>query len=225
VLGKLIALLMLVLPASLRAELGRKLLGWDIDPTARIGRSLIMVKHLTMGPESSIGPFNMIRGLDELRLGRGATIASRNYIQAHPIAREVLARQKQEHDPSLILGDWSKLTVGHEIDVSDRVEIGDWAGLVGYRCQILTHSLDLVRDIQITSPVVIGERSAVMSGCILLSGTTVPARSIVSAGSVVTTKLTKEQTFYRGNPAEAVRELPDLRIFHRDEDAARRYHL
>jgi acetyltransferase-like isoleucine patch superfamily enzyme len=225
VLGKLIALLMLVLPASLRAEFGRKLLGWDIDPTARIGPSLIMVKHLTMGPESSIGPFNMIRGLDELRLGRGATIASRNYIQAHPIAREVLARQKQEHDPSLILGDWSKLTVGHEIDASDRVEIGDWAGLVGYRCQILTHSLDLVRDIQITSPVVIGERSAVMSGCILLSGTTVPARSIVSAGSVVTTKLTKEQTFYRGNPAEAVRELPDLRIFHRDEEAARRYHL
>ena len=224
-LGKLIALLMLVLPPSLRAEVARKVLGWDIDPTARIGRSLIMVKHVTMGPESSIGPFNMIRGLDELRLGRGATIASRNFIQAHPIAREVLARQKQAHDPSLILGDWSKLTVGHEIDASDRVEIGDHAGLVGYRCQILTHSLDLVRDIQITAPVVIGEHSAVMSGCILLSGTTVPARSIVSAGSVVTTKLTKEQTFYRGNPAEAIRELPDLRIFHRDEEAARRYHL
>jgi acetyltransferase-like isoleucine patch superfamily enzyme len=224
-LGKLIALVMLVLPAPLRAELARKVLGWDIDPTARIGRSLIMVKHVTMGPESSIGPFNIIRGLDELRLGRGASIASRNYIQAHPIAREVLARQKQEHDPSLILGEWSKLTVGHEIDASDRVEIGDFAGIVGYRCQILTHSLDLVRDIQITSPVVIGERSAVMSGCILLSGTTVPARSIVSAGSVVTTKLTKEQTFYRGNPAEAVRELPDLRIFHRDEEASRRYHL
>jgi acetyltransferase-like isoleucine patch superfamily enzyme len=48
-----------------------------------------------------------------------------------------------------------------------------------------------------------------MSGCILLSGTRVPARSVVSAGSVVTTKLTKEQTFYRGNPAEAVRALPD----------------
>jgi acetyltransferase-like isoleucine patch superfamily enzyme len=225
VLGKLIALLMLVLPPSLRAELGRKVLGWDIDPTARIGRSLIMVKHVTMGPESSIGPFNVIRGLDELRLGRGATIASRNFIQAHPIAREVLARQQQKHDPSLILGEWSKLTVGHEIDASDRVEIGDHAGLVGYRCQILTHSLDLVRDIQITSPVAIGEHSAVMSGCILLSGTTVPARSIVSAGSVVTTKLTKEQTFYRGNPAEAVRELPDLRVFHRDEEAARRYHI
>jgi acetyltransferase-like isoleucine patch superfamily enzyme len=36
----------------------------------------------------------------------------------------------------------------------------------------------------------------------------VPARSIVSAGSVVTTKLTQELTFYRGNPAEAIRALP-----------------
>ncbi len=222
-LSKIVALLMLVLPPKYRAELARKVLGWDIDPTAHIGRSLIMVKHVTMGPESSIGPFNMIRGLDELKLGKGATIASRNYIQAHPIAREVVSRQKQEHDPSLILGDWAKITVGHEIDCTDRVEIGDWAGLVGYRCQILTHSLDLVRDLQITSPVTIGENSGVMSGCILLSGTQVPARSILSAGSVVTTRLTKEQTFYRGNPAEAVRELPDLRVFHRTEEDARRY--
>jgi acetyltransferase-like isoleucine patch superfamily enzyme len=176
-----------------------------------------------MGPDSNIGPFNIIRGLDELKLGTGATIASRNYIQAHPIAREVLSRQNAAHDPSVILGDWAKITVGHEIDASDRVEIGDWSGLVGYRCQILTHSLDLVRDIQITNPVKIGQYTAVMSGCILLSGTTIPDRCIVSAGSVVTTKLTKEQTFYRGNPAEAVRELPDLKIFHRTEDDARRY--
>jgi carbonic anhydrase/acetyltransferase-like protein (isoleucine patch superfamily) len=47
-----------------------------------------------------------------------------------------------------------------------------------------------------------------MSACILLSGTSVPARSIVSAGSVVNTKLTKELTLYRGNPAEPVRDLP-----------------
>ncbi len=71
----------------------------------------------------------------------------------------------------------------------------------------------------------IGGRSAVMTGCMLLCGTTVPARSIVSAGSVVTTELTTEQTLYRDNPAEAVRELPDLRIYHRDEESARRYHI
>jgi hypothetical protein len=41
---------------------------------------------------------------------------------------------------------------------------------------------------------------------------------VVSAGSVVATKLTDELTFYRGNPAEPVRSLPaSLGIFHRGE--------
>lgn len=220
---KLVALLMLFLPGPLRAELARKVLGWDIDPTAYIGRSIILAEHVTMGPESSIGPFNVIRGLEELRLGKGASIGTRNWIQVHPIARRVLQTQGHSHEPSLVMGEWSKITVGHEIDCSDLVEIGAWGGLVGYRCQILTHSMDLVRDIQVTNPVIIGENSGVMSGCILLSGTRIPARCIVSAGSVVTTKLTKEQTFYRGNPAEAVRELPDLKVFHRTEEGERRY--
>ena len=58
-----------------------------------------------------------------------------------------------------------------------------------------------------------------MSGCILQSVTRVPARAVVSAGSVVTTPLTTEQEFYRGNPAELVRELPDhLAYFHSGEE-------
>jgi acetyltransferase-like isoleucine patch superfamily enzyme len=223
VVPKIVALLMLVLPARLRAELARRILGWDIDPSAYIGRSIVMVKHVTMGPDSSIGPFNVIRGLDELRLGLGASIGTRNWIQTHPIARQVLQAQGQSHEPSLIMGDWAKITVGHEIDCTDLVTIGEGSGLVGYRCQVLTHSLDLVRNRHVTSPVEIGDSTGVMSGCILLSGTRVPSRCIVSAGSVITTKLTKEQTFYRGNPAEAVRELPDLRVFHATEEDHRRY--
>jgi acetyltransferase-like isoleucine patch superfamily enzyme len=75
----------------------------------------------------------------------------------------------------------------------------------------------------VTGPVVIGDYSGVMSASVLLSGTRVPARSIISAGSVVTTRLTKEQTFYRGNPAEPVRDLPDLPAFHRGDEEERRY--
>ena len=115
------------------------------------------------------------------------------------------------------------ITVGHEIDCSDRVELGDYASFAGFRSQILTHSLDLVRDRFVTGPVEIGDRSAVMSGCLLLSGTRVPRRCIVSAGSVVTTKLSNELTFYRGNPAQAVRSLPaNLRFFRRGEADAER---
>ena len=69
-----------------------------------------------------------------------------------------------------------------------------------------------MRDKYAAGPVVLGEYAVVMSGCMLLAGTRVPARSVVAAGSVVDTRLTDELTLYRGNPAVAVRELPAARL-------------
>lgn len=210
-----LALVMMVLPARLRREIGVRVLGWDIHPTAYVGRSVIRVRRLTMGPGAAIGPRNVIRDLEELRMGEGAIIGERNAIVGWPLASDVF-RHSPNRDPSLVLGRYAMITVGHEVDCCDRVELGDYAVIAGFRSQVLTHSLNLVRDRQETTPIVIGARSAVMSGCILLSGTGVPARCIVSAGSVVNTKLGKELAFYRGNPAEAVRDLPArLQFFHR----------
>ncbi len=211
-----LSLLMPLLPSSLRRIVARRLLGWDVAPTAFIGRSIVSATHVTLGPGSSIGPFNVIRHLERLELAEGASIGSRNQILGIPAGAAVF-RHSPRREAALVLGRYALVTVAHEIDCSDRVEIGDYASFAGFRSQILTHSLDLVRDRFVTAPVVIGPYSAVMSGCILQNGTSVPARSVVSAGSVVTTRLTQELTFYRGNPAEAVRELPDrLRFFHRE---------
>ena len=117
------------------------------------------------------------------------------------------------------MGKYAMITVAHDIDCSDTVVIGDYSSLAGYHCTILTHSLNLVRGRFVTGSVVIGDHTAVMSDSVLLSGTKVPARSIVSAGSVVNTPLTAELTFYSGNPAESVRSLPDsLGFFHRGEE-------
>jgi acetyltransferase-like isoleucine patch superfamily enzyme len=211
---------MIVLPSRLKRHVGRLLLGWDIDPTAYIGRSVILVRHLSMGPGSSIGPLNVIRHLEELRLGEGASIATRNWITGWPLSSDVYTHSPDRR-PSLIMGNFAMITVAHDIDCSDRVELGEYASLAGFHCTILTHSLNLVLDRFVTGPVELGSRSAVMSGCTLLSGTRVPPRSLISAGSVVTTPLTEELTLYRGNPAEAIRSLPEsLRFFHRGETGA-----
>jgi acetyltransferase-like isoleucine patch superfamily enzyme len=219
---RLLALLLAVLPSSLKRRVGGIFLDWDIDPTAYIGPSLILVPKLTMGPGSSIGPFNVMRGFQELRLEEGARIAGRNWISGFP-----MGFQQYEHSPNrrpaLILGRHAEITVGHKIDCSDRVELGDHAAVAGHQTTILTHSLDLVRDRHVTRPVEIGNHSAVMTDCILLSGTQVPAYCIVSAGSVVNTKLTDEYTFYSGNPAKAVRTLPaTLGYFRRADPEAPR---
>jgi acetyltransferase-like isoleucine patch superfamily enzyme len=212
---------MIVLPTSLRRLMARRVRDWDIHPTAYIGRSVILVRSLSMGPGARIGQRNVIRGLEELRLGEGARIAARNQIIGIPLSEDLFPKSPNRK-PSLILGRGAMITTAHEIDCADRVELGDYATLAGVRSQILTHSLNLVKDYFEASPVEIGERSAVMSGCILQCGTRVPARCIVSAGSVVTTKLTRELAFYRGNPAELVRELPpNLGMFrHGIADAA-----
>ncbi len=215
---------MIVLPSRLKIYLGRRLLGWDVHPTAYIGRSVVLVGQLTMGPGASIGPLNVIKDLEELWLAEGASIASRNWITGFPRTADPASEpfpHSPNRRPSLIMGKQAMITVAHDIDCSDRVEIGDYSSLAGFRCTILTHSLNLVRDRYVTGPVEIGAHAAVMSGSTLLSGTSVPARCIVSANSVVNTPLTEELTFYSGNPAEAVRRLPGtLGFFHRGEYGA-----
>ncbi|KQZ66868.1 hypothetical protein [Nocardioides sp. Root151] len=208
-----LAVLMIVLPQRLKHLLARHVLKWDVDPTAYIGRSLVMVRKVTLGPGSSIGPMNIIRDLEELRLGEGASIATRNRIAGIPLASTVF--QKPNRNPSLVLGDYAMITVAHELDCSDLIELKEYAVVAGFRCSILTHNLNLVKDRFESKPVVLGARSVVMSNCTLLSSS-VPDRSIISAGSVVTTPLTTNLTLYRGNPAEAVRSLPEsLKFFHR----------
>lgn len=210
------ALLMVLLPQRLRREVATRFLGWQVHPTAFIGRSLVVARRVSLGPGASIGPFNVIRDLEELRLDEGANIASRNWIVGMPLHSAVF-RDVPDRDPSLVLGRYAQITVGHDIDCIDRVELGDYAVIAGFRSAVLTHSLNFVTDRFVTGKVVLGERSVLLSGSTMLSGTQLPARSIVSAGSVVTTKLTAEQTFYRGNPAQAVRRLPDnLKFFKRE---------
>ena len=204
-----------MLPQRAKHWVARRL-GWDIHPTAYLGRSIIDARYVRMGPESMIGPFNVIRALDRLELGRGANIASRNWIIGIPLDSAIYA-QATKRDPSLVMGDFAMVTVGHDIDCADRVELAEHAVIAGFKSSVLTHSLNFVNDRFFTGTVTLGPYGVLLSNCVMLTGTNIPARSIVSAGSVVATPLTAEQTFYRGNPAEAVRELPDtLRFFRRE---------
>ena len=211
------AFLMIVLPSGIKRRVANRFLGWDIHPTAYLGRSVVLVKHVSMGPGSSIGPLNVIRGIEELRLAEGASIATRNWVSGFPPDQPEFAHMPNRRG-ALILGKDAMITVGHELDCSDLVELEDYARLAGFRCQVLTHSLDLARNRFTTGPVILGRGCAVLSGVILTSGATVPAKSIVSAGSVVNQKLTQELTFYQGNPVVAVRELPPtLKYFQRGD--------
>jgi acetyltransferase-like isoleucine patch superfamily enzyme len=194
------------LPMSLKRLVARWVYGWEIHPTAYIGPSVLTVRHLSMGAGASIGGRNTITNVNRLLMGEGASIGSGNMVKGwwdHP------TQPLSERDPSLVLGDHAQIASYHYIDCVDTLELGPHAAIAGFRSTVLTHSIDLVRDKYVVGPVILGECAAVMSGCMLLAGTRVPPRSIVAAGSVVDTKLSAELTLYRGNPAVAVRELPE----------------
>jgi acetyltransferase-like isoleucine patch superfamily enzyme len=203
------------LPMPLKRVVARFLYKWDIHPTAYIGPSVLTVRHVCMGPGASIGGRNVITNLDELRLGEAATIGSGNLIKGwwdHP------TQTLPGRNPSVYLAEHAQIASYHYIDCVDSLELGRHAALAGFRSTILTHTIDLVRDRYTAGSVVLGDHAVAMSGCVLSAGSRIPSRSVVGAGSVVSTRLTEELTFYRGNPAEAVRPLPErLAFFHRGE--------
>lgn len=205
-----------VLPMSLKRVVARVLYGWDVHPTAYIGPSVLTVRRLSMGPGSSIGGRNVITNLEELRLGEGATIGSGNMIKGwwdHP------TQTLPGRNPSVYLAEQAQIASYHYIDCVDSLELGRHAAIAGFRSTVLTHTIDLVRDRYVAGAVVLGDHAVAMSGCVLSAGARIPSRSIVGAGSVVSTKLTEELTFYRGNPAEAVRPLPEgMAFFRRGEE-------
>lgn len=212
-----LAFLLPLLPGRVRMTLGRLLLGWDVHPTARIGRSVVLVDKVVLGPGASIGTATMIKGLAELRLGAEASIGMLNWISAPPLGSGAFAGSPNRH-PALLMDASSAITSRHIVDCSDTVTFEEYAILSGIRSTIFTHSVNLVRNQQRTGKVRIGTRSAVLTNSLLLAGTVVPPCCIVSAGSVVNTVLTKEHVFYRGNPAVEVRELPaELAWFHRTD--------
>lgn len=207
---------MAVLPGRLRHLVARRLLGWRVHPTARIGRSIVLADEVVLGQDARIGSGNVIKGLAELRLDDDAVIGSLNWISGPPLSSGLFPHSPRRR-PALIMGPGAAITARHIIDCSDTVTFEKLAILSGIRSTIFTHSVNLVRNQQRTGRVTIGERSAVLTNSLVLAGTAVAPRCIVSAGSVVNTPLVKQNVIYRGNPAVEIRDLPeDLAFFNRE---------
>jgi len=204
----LVAAILALLPSRLHRLGGRLLLGWDVHPTAHLGHSIIAARKVTIGAGAVIGTGNVIKGLEELTMGDEAVISYLNWISGPPVGSGAFQHSPNRR-PALVMGRGAAISGRHIVDCSDTVTFQEFASMGGYRCVIFTHSVDLIRNRQRCTPVTIGERTAILSNVVLLAGTSVAPRSIVSAGSVVNTPLTTELTFYRGNPAEAVRSLPE----------------
>ena len=106
-------------------------------------------------------------------------------------------------DPRFSLGAGSIITAGHKIDFTDRVEIGRRTIIGGRNSSIWTHNRQRTRPIEIGSFAYIGSEIRIAPGGSL------PSRCVVGIGSVITSKLTEEESLIAGVPAKPVKRLSE----------------
>lgn len=207
-----------IFPSLLKKPLYRLCFGYRIGKRVRIGFSIIdvgqcaidddvsighlnlftRVENLKIADHVRIGHLNIIRGGEEVSLGRYAEIIRLNEINSIPEPDVVT-----ETDPRFLLGDGSIVTAGHKIDFTDRVEIGRRTIIGGRNSSIWTHNR------QKTMPITIGSFAYVGSEIRMAPGSTIPSRSIVGMGSVITSVLSEENKLIAGVPAKPIKELSE----------------
>ena len=151
-----------------------------------------------MGEHARVGFLNVIRGGEEVSLGRYAEILRMNEINSIPDPVVV-----NPTDPRFALGDGAVVTAGHKIDFTDRVSIGRRTILGGRNSSLWTHNR------QRTRPIEIGELTYVGSEIRVAPGGVIPSRCIVGIGSVVTGRLEGEYLLIAGVPARPVKPLSE----------------
>jgi acetyltransferase-like isoleucine patch superfamily enzyme len=203
-----LAALLAPLPWFLKRPLLQSLFGYRLHPSARIGLSIIAAAEVELGEGARIGHLNVVRGLSRLELGPHATIAQLNWITGFPAGPSRHFAHQPDRRPALLLGAHSAITSRHLLDCTNRITIGPFATIAGFRSQILTHSIDLAVNRQNSTEVKIGAYCFIGTGCIVLPGASLPDYCVLGAGAVLNEALTESHTLYAGVPARAVKKLP-----------------
>ena len=205
-----------ILPSFLKRPLYRLFFGYKIGKRVRIGLSLIDARDCTIEDDVQIGHLNVITRVEQLQIRDHVRIGHLNIIRGGALVslgrycelirmNEINSIPDPEVvnpiDPVFILGDGSIVTTGHKIDFTDRVEIGRRVILGGRNSSLWTHNR------QRTMPITIGSLVYIGSEIRMAPGSSLPARSIVGIGSVITAQLTDEGKLIAGVPAKPVKEL------------------
>jgi len=182
---------------------------YQIDSSAYIGRSWIFPERLIMGPGSRIGHLNVCKGLVLLQLEDSASVAHLNWMTAYPLSSGPHFANEIDRRPELIIGRHAAVTSRHLLDCTNRISVGGFATVAGFRSQLLTHSIDLHACRQVSAPIDIADYCFIGSAVVILPGSQMPYASVLGANSTYRGQFTEEHSLYSGVPARWCRRLPD----------------
>jgi acetyltransferase-like isoleucine patch superfamily enzyme len=205
-LKNLIGFLVFISPSFLGVLLLRAS-GHKVGKKVKIGFSFIKAKQITLGDNVKIGHLNLIlnksiilnnkayigylnilKGPFNLKLNKKAAIGNKNYI-----TRSNLGITYGES--ALVLGELTKITTGHHIDLTQSISFGKFSILAGVRSQLWTHGYyhaNTGKDrIRIDGKIIIGDNVYIGSGCIFNPGVNVANAIHIGGGSVISKNLEK----------------------------------
>ncbi|WP_445386344.1 acyltransferase [Robiginitalea sp. IMCC44478] len=154
--------------------------------------NLVLNKSLELDEKCKIGYLNILKGPFEVRMKKNAAIGNKNYFTRAPLG---VSYGKS----TLFLGEWTKITVGHHLDLTRSVRFGNYSILAGLGSQLWTHGyyhadegLDRIR---IDGSIQVGDNVYIGSSVIFNPGVKVGSRIHIGAGAVISKDL-KEPGMY-----------------------------
>jgi acetyltransferase-like isoleucine patch superfamily enzyme len=202
----IIQLLLWLFPWRVRRLLLNGIFGYEIDPLARIGFSIILSKRLILHSNSYIGHLSFFKGLSLLRISEFGRVGNLNWVTAAPQESRFFSSEIGRI-PAFLLGAQSAITHRHLIDCTNTVSIGCFSILGGWGSQILTHAIDLKASKQLSAPVTIGDYCFIGTRVVLLKGSKLPNYSVLAAGSVLSRDFNDQYFVYGGCPATKAKPL------------------
>lgn len=214
---KLIQLALGMLPAS---PLKNRLLSltsrsWSIAPTASIAPNFFFgCEIVEIARDARIGPFNIFRGLHRLSIAEEGEINALNWVSG---AGGFMPTTDESLRGSLVVKRAGTIVSRHFLDCSGGISIGEYAGIAGYKVTVMSHSVNVAEGGQQSAPVILGDRSMIAVGSLVLAGVTIAERCVVAAGSVVVKSLTEPDTLYGGSPAKPIGSTKGAKLLNRDQ--------
>jgi acetyltransferase-like isoleucine patch superfamily enzyme len=206
-----------LLPNALKVPIYRHAFGFRVGRNVRIGLSLLdadeleladgarvghgnlilRTRRVVLGGDAEIGYCNVLRGGDEIRLGRWATVLRFNVLNSIPDNDAT-----GPTDPRLWLDDGAFVVSGHRIDFTDRIRIGKNVIVAGRNSSLWTHNR------QATRPIDIGDFCYLGSEVRLAPGASLGDWSILAMGAVLSGQA-EARTVHGGVPARPIRAITD----------------
>jgi acetyltransferase-like isoleucine patch superfamily enzyme len=178
------------------------LIGHRVHRSVRIRPSLVTVRSMVLGPSVSIGfanwlafdrlvmrekayigSLNHVHGDFSVQLGYEAAIGNRNRINRGPYLGE-------RRPARLKMGELSKITASHYVNLIRSVTFGDFSALGGAGSQIWTHGFvhhekgrgrdEISRPVTIGNNVYIGSMTCINPGVTIADGIAIGAHSSVA---------------------------------------------